>query len=1036
MFREVDNNLNFVNNELEVMKFWEENKIFEKSVQQNAMNTPFVFFDGPPTANGRPHIGHVLTRTIKDIIPRYKTMKGFLVKRKAGWDTHGLPVELEVEKELGFSNKDDILRFGIEPFIELCKKSVWKYKSEWEYMSRRVGYWCDFDHPYITYTDDYIESVWWALKELDKKGLLYSGYKIVPFCPRCSTSLSSHEVDQGYKTVKDTSVYVKFKVKGEDKYFLAWTTTPWTLLSNVALCVNPNNTYCTIKTETETLILAKELVAKLFEDGQYEIVEEYPGKALEFVEYEQMFPTAPLKQKAFYVVCDDYVTLDSGTGVVHIAPAFGEDDARVGTNYGLPFLQLVNDKGEFTEDSLFPGVNFKVGNNLVIEELKKQNFLFKAEMFEHNYPHCWRCDTPLIYYATKSWFVKMSALRQNLMDNNETVNWFPDNCKHGRMGTFLENAKDWCLTRNRYWGTPLPVWKCECEHYITVGSKAELEALVGKPVKELHKPFLDDLTIPCPHCGKPMRREPEVIDCWFDSGSMPFAQLHYPFENKDIFDKNYPADFISEGLDQTRGWFYSLQAISTALFNRSPYKNVIALGLVNDKNGVKMSKHLGNVVTPNEVLDTSGADAVRWCFASTSAPWLSTRFSKDLVEESKRKFLGTLWNTYSFFVLYANIDGYNPKDYDLEASQFSMMDKWLLAELNTLIQKVDDMLAAYDIYGASNELIRFVDNLSNWYIRRCRKRFWAEGMEADKVAAYNTLYHTLTTLVKLIAPFTPFIAENLYQNLVANIDVCAPESVHLADFPTPNPKFDNKKLQDEMNLVRDVVVLGRNARATANIGNRQPLSKISLHITKAATFTDEMLKNIKEELNIDTVEILDSATDLMVYQIKPQLKTLGPKYGKALGAIREYLAAANGANLLADIQQNGVHKFMAGDVEVELSKDDILVSSSCKNGGAAATADGITVILDTTLTPQLVERGLIFDLISKIQNIRKDMDFKVEQRIDIHIQADKELEDVISNQMNMLTNGLIVNNIFLVENIENGTEIKVGKYNAKLLLRA
>lgn len=1031
MFREVDNNLNFVDNELKIMKFWANQNIFEKSMQKNEQNQPFVFFDGPPTANGRPHIGHVLTRTMKDIIPRYKTMKGFYVKRKAGWDTHGLPVELEVEKELGFSNKDDILHYGIEPFIDRCKTSVWKYKTEWEEMSARVGYWCDFKNPYITYTDDYIESVWWALKELDKKGLLYCGYKIVPFCSRCSTSLSSHEVDQGYKTVTDTSVFVRFKLHGQNKFFLAWTTTPWTLASNVALCVNPNNVYAEVEFDGQILILAQDLAKTLFQDKTYKILSTFKGSALEGVEYEPVF--APQKnainKKAFFVVCDDYVTLDSGTGVVHIAPAFGEDDARVGAKYDLPFLQLVNDRGLFVEGTPFAGVNFKKADPLVIADLKKRGLLFKEQPFEHNYPHCWRCDTPLIYYATKSWFVKMSSLRENLVASNNSVNWKPENFKTGRMGAFLENAKDWCLTRNRYWGTPLPVWKCECGHYITMGSRKELEELSGQKVQELHKPFLDKITIKCPHCGKPMQREPEVIDCWFDSGSMPFAQLHYPFENQDVFAKSFPADFISEGLDQTRGWFYSLQAISTALFGKTPYKNVIALGLVNDKNGVKMSKHLGNVVTPSEVLNSSGADAVRWYFASTSAPWLSTRFSKEMVEDAKRKFLGTLWNSYSFFVLYANIDKFNPMQYPLEKCQFAMMDKWLLAKLGTLISGVDTALAAYDVFGASNQLIEFVDDLSNWYIRRCRKRFWADGMQPDKIAAYCTLYHTLVTLAKLIAPFTPFIAEEIYQNLVAGVDKSAPESVHLAAFPTPNPAFANAKLEREMDLVRAAVTLGRNARVTAGINNRQPLAQMYISSAIGAKFSAEMLANIAGELNIDNIEVLKDAGQFLVYQIKPQLKTLGPKYGAKLGAIREYLQAADGAKILADIEHSGAHKFMAAGAEIVVSKEDILVSTSCKAGSVSASLGDLSVVLDITLTEELQERGMVLDLISKIQNIRKEFDFRVEERIVLWVSAEQQFVSVLKKYLSLFESALITRQInFVSTPLENAQTTKVGKF--------
>ena len=1030
MFKKVETKLDFVQDELDTIKFWEDKDIFKKCLDNTKRNKEYVFYDGPPTANGKPHIGHVLTRTVKDVIPRYKTMKGFHVQRKAGWDTHGLPVELEVEKELGFTNKDDILKYGIVPFIEKCKVSVWKYKNEWEQMSKRVGYWVDFERPYITYTDDYIESIWWAFKKIDEKGLLYDGFKILPYCPRCGTSLSSHEVDQNYKTVKEVSIFVKFKVKNEkNSFILAWTTTPWTLPSNVALCVNPTNDYVQIKVENEKYILAENLVATLFE--KYEVIKKFKGKDIEYLEYEPLFVSKiKLKQKAFYITCDEYVTLDSGTGVVHLAPAFGEDDAKVGSKYNLPFLQLVNSKGEFVKESEFADMPVKKANVAVIENLKSRNLLFKELMFEHNYPHCWRCDTPLIYYANKSWFVKMSAVKDNLVANNQKVNWLPPAFKNGRMGNFLENVKDWCISRNRYWGTPLPVWKCECGHHHVVGSKKELFELTQKTIPELHKPYIDELQIVCEKCGKLMSREPEVIDCWFDSGSMPFAQLHYPFENKKEFKKLFPANFISEGSDQSRGWFYSLQALSTVLFGTTPYKSCIALGLINDKNGIKMSKHLGNVITPNEMLDSQGADAVRWYFCSASAPWLSTRFSKEAVEEAKRNFMGTLWNTYYFFVLYANIDKFNPKDYKLSKCKLSMMDKWILSELNSLNKNVDTYLNDLDIFKTSRSLSDFVDTLSNWYVRRSRKRFWGSGMEEDKVAAYMTLYTVLVNLVKMLAPICPFISENIYQNLVCTIDPKASISVHLCSWPKFEKKYINKKLESKMNTVYKTVELGRACRNVVNIKNRQPLNKIYVHSSAShVIFDDEMLKNIKEELNIDSVEVLENVDDWVKYVIKPQLKTLGPKYGKYINSIKDYLANCDAKTVLADLDKNGVFKAKIEDIEVALEKDDLLITKTNKEGSTSMIDGDLSVVLDTEITEDLLHRGYVLDLVSKLQNLRKTSNFEVEERINIYIKTDETMTSILKEYFDLLSKDLLAKNIEFCDKItEFNTELDLDNH--------
>ena len=1010
MYKKVDTSLNFTDREKEVLDFWKKNDVYKKSERKNEGGEPFCFYDGPPTANGKPHIGHVLTRTMKDIIPRYQTMKGKYVLRKAGWDTHGLPVELEVEKTLGMDGKQDIERYGIEPFIKKCKESVWKYQSEWEKMSDRIGYWVDMENPYVTYNDNYIESEWWALKEIWKKGLLYKGHKIVPYCPRCGTALSSHEVAQGYKDVKEKSVFVKFKVKGEDnKYILAWTTTPWTLPSNVALCMNAKEDYVEIVSDGVHYILAEALVCKLFEE--YEVVDRKKGREYEGTEYEPLFPYAlgTFKEKAYYVTNDDYVTLTDGTGVVHIAPAFGEDDAKVGRKYNLPFVQLVDDRGRFKENTGdLVGIFAKDADKLIIKDLKERGLLFKELMFEHSYPFCWRCDTPLLYYARSSWFIKTTAVKDRLIAANNSVHWIPETIGTGRMGNFLENVIDWGLSRERYWGTPLPVWTCsECGKVHVIGSKAELKELCGiEGDIELHRPYIDAPTFKC-ECGGTMRRVKDVIDCWFDSGSMPFAQYHYPFENDKLFHERFPADFISEAVDQTRGWFYTLLTISTILFDKAPFKNCIVLGHVNDKNGIKMSKHKGNVVDPWTVLDKHGADAVRWYFYTSSAPWLPSRFYEEAVSEGQRKYLGTLWNTYAFFVLYAEIDKYNPSEYSLDKCKLSLMDKWIISKLNTLIKEVDANLAVYEIFEAGRKLQDFTDELSNWYVRRGRERYWGSEMTEDKAAAYTTLYTVLVTLAKLTAPFTPFIAESIYRNLVPAFYKDAPESVHLCSFPVCDEKAVDKTLEAGMAEVLQIVVLGRAARNSSNIKNRQPLSKVMVSAKFGATLSEELLSIARDELNVKEISLTDNASGYITYKLKPQLKTLGPKYGKLLGGIRSFLETCDSAEVVAAVKDGGVYKTEINGQLVEFSKDDLLISSESAEGFVSASDDGMTVVLDVHLTPELLDEGKTREIISKIQTMRKEAGFEVTDRIIIGYEASGDAKRVLEQYNKEITSSVL-----------------------------
>ena len=999
MYKQVSSSLDFCSREKEVLEFWKQNSIFEKSVKQSEGRPSFSFYDGPPTANGKPHIGHILTRVMKDIIPRYKTMKGYHVLRKAGWDTHGLPVELEVEKSLNMDGKQDIEKYGIEPFIQKCKESVWKYKGEWERMSERVGYWVDMEHPYITYDDNYIESEWWALKKIAEAGLLYKGHKIVPYCPRCGTALSSHEVAQGYKTVKEKSIFVKFKIKNSDGYFLAWTTTPWTLPSNVALCMNPVEDYVKIKAEDgEIYVLAAALAPSLFEN--YEVLETKKGKDYEREEYIPLFDFYKGDKKAFYVTCDSYVTLTDGSGVVHIAPAFGEDDANVGRNYGLPFVQMVDDRGKFTKETGdLEGIFVKDGDKLVIDKLKEKGLLFKELMFEHSYPYCWRCDTPLLYYARSSWFIKMTEVRDRLLKNNATVNWMPPTIGTGRMGNFLENVIDWGVSRERYWGTPLPIWICQdCGEMHVVGSKAELKELAGIDGDiELHKPYLDPITFKCPKCGGTMKRTPEVMDCWYDSGSMPFAQWHYPFENKDIFDSQFPADFISEAVDQTRGWFYTLLAVSTLIFDRAPFKNCIVLGHVNDKNGIKMSKHKGNVVDPWSVLDKQGADAVRWYFYSSSAPWLPSRFSAENVSEAQRKFMGTLWNTYSFFVLYAEIDKYDPRKYDLKKCKLSQIDRWALSNLNTLVATVDENLEKYKITESARAIEEFTDNLSNWYVRRSRERFWGSDMTDDKAAAYTTLYHILVTMSKVLAPFVPFMSECIYQNLVRTFYEDAPESVHLCSYPEADKSAIDKELESDMDVVLHAVALGRACRNKVNIKNRQPLSKLFV-LTDKQLADKTVVSYIADEINVKEVALEKDSSKFITYELKPQLKTLGPKYGKHLNAIRQYLATCDNAVEIVDrVRAGKIYSFEADGTTIELAEEDLLINPVNKSGYSVESESGMTVVIDTTLTPALVDEGIARELVSKLQTMRKEAGFEVTDHIVVGYVADGDSARVLAN---------------------------------------
>ncbi|HIW74275.1 MAG TPA: isoleucine--tRNA ligase [Firmicutes bacterium] len=1019
MYKKVSTNLNFVEREKETEKFWREHRIFEKSMEEREGRPAYTFYDGPPTANGKPHIGHVLTRVIKDMIPRYRTMKGYMVPRKAGWDTHGLPVELEVEKLLHINGKEQIEAYGLEPFIEKCKESVWKYKGMWEDFSQTVGFWADMEHPYVTYHNDFIESEWWALKQIWERGLLYKGFKIVPYCPRCGTPLSSHEVAQGYKDVKERSAIAKFKVKGPlaadgDVYILAWTTTPWTLPSNVALCVNPTEEYVKVRCGEETYILAGALAPSVL-GGEYTVLETYRGSDLENTEYEPLFDFVRPKEKCWYVVCDAYVTLTDGTGVVHTAPAFGEDDAKVGRRYGLPFVQLVDGKGQMTEETLWPGMFCKDADKEVLKNLKERGLLFSAPVFEHSYPFCWRCDTPLIYYARESWFINMTAVKDDLIRNNNTVNWMPESIGKGRFGDWLENVQDWGISRNRYWGTPLNIWVCECGHQHAVGSIAELKELSDNCPDglELHRPYVDAVTIRCPQCGKPMTRTPEVIDCWFDSGSMPFAQHHYPFENKELFEQQFPADFISEAVDQTRGWFYSLLAISTLLFNRAPYRNVIVLGHVQDENGQKMSKSKGNAVDPFEALATYGADAIRWYFYSNSAPWLPNRFHGKAVQEGQRKFLSTLWNTYAFFVLYANIDHFDATRYSLDEAKLTVMDKWLLSRLNSLILEVDGDLNDYKIPETARALQDFVDELSNWYVRRGRERYWGKGMTDDKVAAYMTLYTALVTLSKLAAPMIPFMTEEIYRNLVCSIDSSAPESVHLCDFPTADESRIDKALEEDMQEVLQVVTLGRAARNTAGLKNRQPLAKL---FVMADQPLDTLYRDIvKEELNVKDIDFTDDVSQFTVYTFKPQLKLLGQKYGKRLGEIRSALSSLDGGAAKRELEQNGVLALPLTDGEISLTPEELLIEAAPKPGFATESDRGVTVVLDTTLTDALIEEGFVREIISKIQSMRKEADFNVTDHIAVYQTGSEKIARLLTDNQAAIAGDVLAGEFHVAE---------------------
>ena len=996
MYKKVPTSLNFEEREHDIIKFWEDKKVFERSTRAEGAPV-FTFYDGPPTANGKPHIGHILTRVMKDIVPRYKTMKGYRVLRKAGWDTHGLPVELEVEKLLGIDGKPQIEKYGVEPFVEECKKSVWKYESLWKEMSDRVGFWADMDNPYVTYHNEYIESVWWALKQIWDKDLLYKGYKIVPYCPRCGTALSSHEVAQGYKDVEETSVFVRFKVKNSDEYLMAWTTTPWTLPSNVALAVNPDETYVKVKFNGDVYIMAKVLVPAVLGE-ETEILEEMTGTDLKGLEYEPLFDYAKPDRKCHFVIADNYVTTTDGCGIVHIAPAFGEDDARVGRDNDLPFVQMVNTEGKFVEGTAeFEGMFVKDADPLIIENLDKRGLLYRAVKFEHSYPFCWRCDTPLLYYARESWFIKMTAVRDQLLKNNQTVNWMPDNIKNGRFGNFLENVIDWGLSRERYWGTPLPIWECACGHRHTIGSIEELKAMSDDCPEniELHKPYIDAVHLNCPKCNGKMKRVPEVIDCWFDSGSMPFAQWHYPFENKDIFEQNYPADFISEAIDQTRGWFYTLMAISTLLFDKAPYKNVIVLGHVQDKDGQKMSKHKGNVVDPWTVLSNQGADAVRWYFYTSSAPWVPNRFHEDAVNEGQRKFMGTLWNTYAFYILYADIDNFDPTQYKLEYDKLSVMDKWILSRLHTLIKKVDNDLENYRITESARSIQDFTDELSNWYVRRCRERFWQKDMPQDKINAFMTLYTVLAELCKLSAPYVPFITEEIYQNLVKTNDKEAPESIHFCDYPAYCAEWVDEKLEENMDLVLKLVVAGRAARNTANAKNRQPLSK--MYAKAPYVLDNEYFGIVLEELNVKELEFVDDISGFVGYKFKPQLRTLGPRYGKILGKISAYLASCDTTAAMATLNAGENFCFDIDGTNVELSKEDLLIETVQKEGLFSESDQDVTVVLDCNLTEALIEEGFVREIISKIQTMRKEADFDVQNHIKLYAEGSEKIDEIIKN---------------------------------------
>ena len=1045
MYQKVDTNLNFVDREKKVEQFWKENKIFEKSMDSRKEGETYTFYDGPPTANGKPHIGHVLTRVIKDMIPRYRTMKGCMVPRKAGWDTHGLPVELEVEKKLGLDGKEQIEAYGMEPFIQQCKESVWKYKVMWEDFSSTVGFWADMDHPYVTYDDNYIESEWWALKEIWNKNLLYKGFKIVPYCPRCGTPLSAQEVSQGYKTVKERSAIVRFKVVGEEAYFLAWTTTPWTLPSNLALCVNPDETYCKVKAaDGYTYYLAEALMDKVLgklakeDEKAYEILETYKGKDLEYKEYEPLWEctreaAAKQKKKAHFVVCDSYVTMSDGTGIVHIAPAFGEDDNRVGRDYNLPFVQFVDGQGNMAKETPYAGVFVKKADPLVLVDLDKEGKLFDAPKFEHDYPHCWRCDTPLIYYARESWFIKMTAVKEDLIRNNNTINWIPENIGKGRFGDWLENVQDWGISRNRYWGTPLNIWQCECGHMHSVGSRQELFEMSGDEkakTVELHRPYIDEITLKCPECGGTMHRVPEVIDCWFDSGAMPFAQHHYPFENHDLFEQQFPADFISEAVDQTRGWFYSLLAESTLLFNKAPYRNVIVLGHVQDENGQKMNKSKGNAVDPFDALEKYGADAIRWYFYINSAPWLPNRFHGKAVVEGQRKFMSTLWNTYAFFVLYANIDEFDPTKYNLDYDSLPVMDKWLLSKLNSVVKAVDENLASYKIPESARALQEFVDEMSNWYVRRSRERFWAKGMEQDKINAYMTLYTALVTISKAAAPMIPFMTEDMYQNLVRSVDPSAPESIHLCDFPQVKEEWINKELEDDMEALLKVVVLGRAARNTANIKNRQPIGTM---FVKAEKEMDQFYTDIiADELNVKEVKFAKDVESFISYSFKPQLRTVGPKYGKLLNGIRTALTELNGTEAMKELKETGLLTLDIDGNKVELAEEDLLIETAQTEGYVTETDGDTSVVLDTNLTSELIEEGFVREIISKIQTMRKEAGFEVMDKIHVYAKDNQCIMDIMENHRDEIMSEVLAEEITLNETDGYVKEWSINKENVVL----
>jgi len=1036
VYKKVDTNLNFVQREKEVEHFWEENNIFEKSIDSRKKGESYVFYDGPPTANGKPHIGHVLTRAIKDMIPRYRAMKGYQVPRKAGWDTHGLPVELEVEKMLGLDGKEQIEEYGLEPFIKKCKESVWKYKGMWEDFSGTVGFWADMEHPYVTYDNNFIESEWWALKQIYDKGLLYKGFKIVPYCPRCGTPLSSHEVAQGYKTVKERSAVVRFKIKGEDAYFLAWTTTPWTLSSNVALCVNPDETYCRVKAaDGYTYIMAEALLdrvlGKLAEEGKaaYEVLETYKGTDLEYKEYEPLYECTGVcaekqHKKGFYVTCDNYVTMTDGTGIVHIAPAFGEDDSKVGKKYDLPFVQFVDGKGDLTAETPYAGMFVKDADPVVLKDLDAQGKLFEAPKFEHEYPHCWRCGSPLIYYARDTWFIKMTDVKDRLIANNDTINWIPESIGKGRFGDWLKNVQDWGISRNRYWGTPLNIWECECGHRHSIGSIEELKSMSDNCPDdiELHRPYIDAVTIKCPECGKQMKRVPEVIDCWFDSGSMPFAQHHYPFENKELFEAQFPADFISEAVDQTRGWFYSLLAISTLIFDKAPYKNVIVLGLVQDENGQKMSKSKGNAVDPFEALQQYGADAIRWYFYTNSAPWLPNKFHGKVVTEGQRKFMGTLWNTYAFYVLYAEIDKFDPTKHKIEYDKLSVMDKWLLSKMNSMVKAADDNLNNYRIPEAAKAMQDFVDDLSNWYVRRGRERYWAVGMSQDKVNAYMTLWTALCTLCKCAAPMVPFITEEIYQNIVRSVDAAAPESIHLCDYPAVDESMVDLKLESDMDEVLDIVVLGRSARNGANLKNRQPLNV--MYVKADHALDSYYVDIIRDELNLKKVEFSDNVSAYIDYKFKPQLKTLGPKYGKNLGEIRTQLSELTGTashSAMDELNKNGFIKLNISIGEITLFKEDLLIESEQKAGFFTLTDGGVTVAIDTELTPELIEEGMVREVISKLQTMRKDSGFEVMDHIKVAVSGSEKVLGIIEKNKEQIAHDVLAEDISAAD-AENAKE--------------